>query len=137
MLSDAEAITAKARQLDNAIVYYQRISVRNAQLRAIAARAGSEDPTGRVGEAESSVDGNRNLAANAHGDVQAFWQNVQGQSDANLRRASDFMADCQSDTRLSCSRLASAVAEYNNSVAELRAAVGKETESYDSLRTRF
>ena len=137
LLSDAEAITAKTRQLDNAIVYYQRISARNAQLRATAARLGSDDATGRTADAESRVDGNRNLAANAHDQMRSFWQNVQGQSEANLRRASDFMAECQSNSRLSCSRLASAVAEYSNSVSELRTAVGRETAAYDSQRTRF
>jgi hypothetical protein len=139
LLSDAQAIIAKARQLDNAIAYYQRISARNAQLKAIAARVDSksEDGSGRLGEIESRVDGNRNLAASAHSDVQDFLRDVEGQSEANLRRANEFMAECQSDSRLSCTKLASAVAEYGNSVSSLQSAAGRESAAYDTQRTRF
>lgn len=139
LLSDAQVITAKARQLDNAIAYYQRISARNAQLKVMATRVDSrsEDSSERIGDIENRLDGNRNLAASAHSDVQDFLRNVEGQSEANLRRASEFMADCQSDSRLSCAKLASAVSEYGNSVSALRGAVGRENAGYDAQRTRF
>jgi hypothetical protein len=139
LFSDAQVINAKARQLDTAVAYYHRISDRNGQLRTMAARLDSRSDTSndRLGDINNRLDGNRNLANSTHGNVQDFWRNVEGESDAGLTRASQFMNECQSDQRLSCAELQRAVAAYSSSVTVLGAAAARESAAYNTERQRF
>jgi len=139
LLSDAETINAKARQLDNAIAYYHRISARNGQLRTMAARldSSSDANSDRLGDISSRVDGNRNLASSAHGQIQDLWRNIEGQSDASLTRANQFMSECQSNPRLKCDELQTAVSAYSSSVTALEAAAARESAAYDTERQHF
>lgn len=136
LLRGAEAITAKSGQLNGAIAYYQRLSARNAQLRGMAARANSKSADGgdQLSDINNRLDGNRNLAASTHGNVQDFSHTVEGQSEGAQHRTDEFMTDCRTDSRLSCTRLASAAAEYANSVSVLRTAVAREEAAYNGSR---
>ena len=139
LLADAQTITAKAREVDNVVAGYRRIASRAGQLRAAAqgVDARSDEGSYRLGDINYRREANRDMAATAHGDVQNYWRTIDGRRQANLTRAGQFMADCQSDPRLSCSRLSSAVSSYGQSISALRTAVDRENAAFEAERQRF
>lgn len=139
LLAEAQTITAKVRDVDNVMVGYRRIASRAGQLRTTAQGldTGSDEGSYRLGDINYRLEGNRDMASAAHDDVQSYWRTIDGRRQANLNRARQFMADCQSDLRLSCSRLSNAVASYGQSISALRTSVDRENAAFAAERRRF
>lgn len=136
LLSDAASISGTVRKMDGSGAYYESIAERNARLRAYEARLGRHDISGRGPEAESDISGNNASALGSHTRAMIVWQNVQGTSENELKRAGQLITDCQTDNRLNCTRLARAAAEMTKSVEQFRSAMDREHAAYEAQQSK-
>jgi len=136
LIADASEISGAVRKADKSGNYYQSLATKNDQLRAYQARLGPNDISARGPQAEAQIAANNAQALSAHTRATMYWQNVQSATDNELKRASELMADCQTDSRLNCSRLTSAAAEMANSVAVLRSTMSRESSAYETEQSR-
>jgi len=80
---------------------------------------------------------NRDTIASAHSDAQAAARDIEGSNAGDVSRANQLLGECQTDRRLTCTRLASALAAYSTSTTTLRAAVSREGSAFESQRASF
>jgi hypothetical protein len=138
LLFDARAVSEKSRQVENVIAGYPRFTARAAQLRAAAKQVDPRnDMTGRLDDIRWRLSANRDTVTDAHSGSQAAVRDLEGPSTGDVDRANQFLGECQTDRRLNCTHLATALNAYATSAAGLRASVARETAAFESQRAGF
>lgn len=138
LFGDSQSANDKSRQVENVIAGYPRFAARAAQLRAAAKGVDPRnDVSGRADDIRWRLNANRDTIASAHSEAQAAARDIEGSNAGDVSHANQLVGECQTDRRLTCTRLTSALAAYSTSTASLRAAVSRESSAFESQRTSF
>ncbi|MFL6726015.1 MAG: hypothetical protein ACJ8FS_05825 [Sphingomicrobium sp.] len=136
LLTNAQSMNQKSQQVESIITGYPRFTARADQLRA-AAKDLRNDDTGRLDAIRWRMDANRDTVADAHSNSQTAVRDLESSNAGEVNQAKQLLGECQTDRRLTCSRLTSALAAYTTSANNLRAVVSREASAFDAQRDRF
>lgn len=132
LLSNTQSLVSQTHALASVPNEYQSAARQAGQLKAVVQRANANTDEGSylLDDARYDLESNRDNAASVHRGAREDTQALETRYQTVSAQASQYLAECQEDTRLLCASFSRALQAYNTSVASYRTAAARENATY-------